>query len=278
MADFIECDQVEKNKRVFVVEDSEDLTVKKKKQQTLTSFFTGGSTKQPLRHSRELKLKKKTIEKRTVTVDTVEKSWKECILAEYNANDWLQYDIDGKHAKNLRCKVCSNYLTLIEGMKHFRIEWITGSTNYRPSNAIDHATADPHKKAMKAYYSDQGKIVVDKRSKGQQSIQQGLATQTKNNIRLTKKKFQTAYFIAKEELPLSKFNPILQLEELHDVEIGDAYRHSNACGELIDAIGDELADDLRRQLESVNFCSVLWDGTTDISVSEKEIIICAILV
>ena len=64
MADFIECDQVEKNKRVFVVEDSEDLTIKKKKQQTLTSFFTGGSTKQPIETFERIKTEKENYRKK----------------------------------------------------------------------------------------------------------------------------------------------------------------------------------------------------------------------
>ena len=49
------------------------------------------------------------------------------------------------------------------------------------------------------------------------------------------------YFIAKEELPLTKFERILALEELHNVEIGSAYHNNNMCGEFIDYNTDNLA-------------------------------------
>ena len=43
------------------------------------------------------------------------------------------------------------------------------------------------------------------------------------DVKLTRKKLEAAYFIAKEELPLTKFERILALEELHSVELGNAY-------------------------------------------------------
>ena len=42
---------------------------------------------------------------RTVSVETVRNSWFTEGLAEYDGEKWLEYDVDGKLAKNLRCKV-----------------------------------------------------------------------------------------------------------------------------------------------------------------------------
>ena len=42
------------------------------------------------------------------------------------------------------------------------------------------------------------------------------------DLEQTKKKFETAYFIAKEELPISKFANVLELEERHGV----VFRHA----------------------------------------------------
>ena len=50
----------------------------------------------------------------------------------------------------------------------------------------------------------------------QQSRESGLARMIEKDIMLTHKKFEAAYFIAKEELPLTKFERILPLEELHN--------------------------------------------------------------
>ena len=86
------------------------------------------------------------------------------------------------------------------------------------------------------------------------------------------KKFETAYFIAKEELPLTKFERILSLEELHNVELDNAYSNNNMCGEFIDYIANDLALKVLQKLKSSNFHSALWDGTTDVSVPDKETI------
>ena len=44
------------------------------------------------------------------------------------------------------------------------------------------------------------------------------------------------------------------------------------CKEFIDYIPDDLALNVLQKLKSSKFLSALWDGTTDVSVSEKETI------
>ena len=97
-------------------------------------------------------------------------------------------------------------------------------------------------------------------------------------VMLTRKKIETAYFIAKEELPLTKFERILALEDLHNGELGNAYRNNNMCGEFVDYIADDLALKVLQKLKNSNFHSDSWDGTTDVSVSEKETNFCVVSV
>ena len=98
----------------------------------------------------------------------------------------------------------------------------------------------------------------------------------KKDITLTCKKFETAYFIAKEELPLTKLERILALAELHNVQLGNAYHNNNMCGEYIDYMTNDLALKVLQKLKSSNFHSALWDGTTDASVSKKETFFCVV--
>ena len=146
-------------------------------------------------------------------------------------------------------------------------DWITGSTNYCSSNAIDQAESVPHKEAMKHYYKSTGKTHVEKRDCNQQSIESGLVRMNEKDAMLTSKKIETANFIAKEQLPLTKFERILGLEEL-----GNAYHNNNMCGEFIDYIANNLALKVLQKLKSSNFHSALWDGTTNVSVSKTETI------
>ena len=47
------------------------------------------------------------------------------------------------------------------------------------------------------------------------------------HFELTKKKFEAAYFVVKEELPIAKFTKILELEENQGVALGKTYRNKN---------------------------------------------------
>ena len=83
--------------------------------------------------------------------------------------------------------------------------------------------------------------MLRQRDCNQQSIESGLARMNEKDIMLTLKKFVSAYFVTKEELPLTKFKIILALEELPNVELGNAYHNNNICGEFIDYIANNLA-------------------------------------
>ena len=64
----------------------------------------------------------------------------------------------------------------------------------------------------------------------------------------------------KKKLPIVKYSSLLDLEERHCVDIGNAYRNRNSGGVFIDCISDSLADELKHKLLKVNFYSVLTDG------------------
>ena len=249
------------------------------KQASLTSYFNLSKKQKKTDDSRDEEKDDKQAEseskekgkKRMVSAETVERKWKRETLAAYDADKWLEYDIEKKNAVNLRCKVCKKYETNISGMKFFRREWITGSSNYRPSSAVDHAKSEPHKYAMRKFLrEEEGKSVVETRQPGQKDIVEGIRYMNEKERTQLKRKFEVAYVVAKQELPLSSYDAILELEEHHGIEIGAPYRHSNACGSFIDFIGDAMAANLRQQLHDVKFFSVLWDGSTDVSAKEKE--------
>ena len=117
---------------------------------------------------------------------TVE-NWVEKSLALFDARIWLQYNKDREYATNLHCKVCTQFRERIEGIQYFKEDWITGSTNYRSSNAIDHVEGVSHKEAMK-HYKSVGKTHNEKRDRNQQSIESDLARINEKDVMLTRKK------------------------------------------------------------------------------------------
>ena len=104
----------------------------------------------------------------------------------------------------------------------------------------------------------------------QGTILSGLATMTERDNSLTKMKFETAYFIAKEELPLKLYPKLLKHKEKQVLENGQAYRNENSCGICIDSINKDLELKLMSKLNEVNFVSVLCDGSNDPAMSENE--------
>ena len=108
---------------------------------------------------------KENVKKRKVTIEAVEKSWKQ-ELAIFDAEKWLSFNRDGKYAINLKCIGCSKYEKLIAGMEYFKRDWILGSKNYRLNNATAQAKSDPHEYTMKKLYEEEGKQFSKERTKG----------------------------------------------------------------------------------------------------------------
>ena len=55
------------------------------------------------------------------------------------------------------------------------------------------------------------------------------------------KKFIAAYFVAKHEISLRTFPSLLTLNDRFGVDITQAYRNPNECGQFIDAIAEVLS-------------------------------------
>ena len=149
------------------------------------------------------------------------------------------------HVVYLKCKVCNIYLSNIEHMKNFSLAWASeGSSNLRLSNAIDHALGDPHKFAMNLFWkesllSEEEKAKKVRRDNQQQSVVSGIVSMNAADFEKTKKKFDVAYFLAKEKLPLAKFEKIIDLEKKPDVDLGTAYCNQMVANSFIDSISDQ---------------------------------------
>ena len=69
---------------------------------------------------------------------------------------------------------------------------------------------------------------------------------------------------------MTKYEQILDLDEHHKVPVSNAYRNGSQCGIFIDYMADDLAQLTAKKIANANFLSVLWDGTLDVTVKEKE--------
>jgi len=88
--------------------------------------------------------------KRQVGVSTFEK-WQREFEREYQSLLWLWCDKDEANRSlvaTLYCEVCRQFKDCIQGMRNFSPAWLTGSTNHRTSNILDHAKSKQHVASM----------------------------------------------------------------------------------------------------------------------------------
>lgn len=85
------------------------------------------------------------------------------------------------------------------------------------------------------------------------------------------KKFDIAFFMAKEGIAFNKMNALSMLEERCGVALGEGYKNDLACATFTDYIGRELHENLTDTLHKVKFFSLQMDGSTDCANIEEEL-------
>ena len=188
----------------------------------------------------EMHNEEEKVNKRSVTVDTVRKVWIPVSLKDLDPHNWFSYDDDGKILTKMTCLVCTKYEKSIDSIQGFSREWISGCTNFRISSAHKHAGSKAHKNAMERYFTERNEVRAPSDA-DQTTLLSAFKGGDKRSNEQTKKKFEVSYFVAKEELPFSKYERILDLEEIHGVDIGASYRNDKACAEFVDYLGEDQA-------------------------------------
>ena len=84
-------------------------------------------------------------------------------------------------------------------------------------------------------------------------------------------KINVAFLIAKEELPFTKYRPLLLLHKKYGVSISPTYDNDVKCAEFISSICESMKSDLCDLLASRKYMLLIIDGDTDISVKECKI-------
>lgn len=210
---------------------------------------------------------------RNLTCATVER-WKNQDLAQYDAASWLIYDSEkskkGQYCTALKCKACIQYESVIKNRAKFSRAYIDGSTNFRLTNVVHHANSDIHKLALSFYNKQQGQLPPpcgDSNKLNQPRLDFSLTPQQLEDLKM---KFDIAYFVVKEGLPLSKYEKLIALEKRHGVSHGTVYCTRTAATEFMSFQANEVLTKLTEDVAQSKFYSIMFDSTTDTSVTEQE--------
>ena len=87
----------------------------------------------------------------------------------------------------------------------------------------------------------------------------------------TKRKFDIAYMIAKENMAYSKMAALCELQERHGVDLGSGYKNEKACATFVDYISLEQRRILVNSLDRARFFSLQLDGSADSGNVEDEL-------
>ena len=86
-------------------------------------------------------------------------------------------------------------------------------------------------------------------------------------------KFNTAYFLAKNERPFSDYPELLELQEKNGVrDIRKAYLTDKKCAEFTKYIAHVTRIELDNDLKNCNYFTDVNEGSTDSSITEQEVI------
>lgn len=194
----------------------------------------------------------------TVAKDDYEKKRKRLFVPSWKREYlWLEYNQD---KDEMFCKICRQFPGLA-GDNPFT----KGTNNFRKDPIKAHDASKSHKKCSEA------KLTRDK--PGQTPMARIVARANEQQFEKMTKLFRTAYYIAKEELPLRKFDGLCQLQRANGVDFPDrSYSNDHACREFIRAISHTEQTETIDQISSCRFLSVLSDGSTDSGIIEQEVV------
>ena len=81
----------------------------------------------------------------------------------------------------------------------------------------------------------------------------------------------TEYGVAKRGKPFRDYEYIVDIQCKNGVNLGENYHHHSKCREFISHIAESVRDGMKECISASKFVTLLADGSTDVSVTEQEI-------
>ena len=168
----------------------------------------------------------------------------------------------------MRCRYCRAFPT------YGSISLVNGCSNLKQETLTKHSKSKSHVYCRDCYLTRTGK---SKAATRQEALLEILARQEMAQWadlqRVHEIKFNAAYKIAKEELPFTKFPPLLLPHKKNGVDISPTYDNDVKCAQFISSICESMKSDLcDRLLKSTWYASIIIGGDKDISIKECEMV------
>jgi len=152
--------------------------------------------------------------------------------------DWLEWDSE---KELMRCTFCKAF------PMHASSSLINGCGNFKRETLVKHSKSKSHIYCRDCYLntsaSGSSKATTQQKALPEVFARQETA-QRADLQRELEIKFTVAYLIAKEELPFTKYRPLLLLHKKNGVSISPTYDNDVKCAEFISSICESMKSDL----------------------------------
>ena len=228
------------------------------RQSTLSSFFRPSST--PSRADRSKENKKKQALDRSRKYEENRKriflpAWRETF-------PWVDHD-ELKHV--LFCKICRKHKPHLATKTGF----VKGSTNFQSSGLRRHETENvDHKDAVRI--EEAQKKMREK--PGSLPAEKMLTRMNEKTMKQLENMFRTVHALARKGRPYTDFVWQCDLDEVKGVDVGSVYRNDHQAKTFTEFIAAAARENDMEEVRKAKFISLISDGTTDVSVTEDEIV------
>ena len=147
-------------------------------------------------------------------LSTCEK-WQRELDLDYQTLLWLRYDVDAANrslVNTLWCEVCRTYQAKIQFKRNFSAVWVTGSTNHKSSNIVDHSKSEQHTACMAYMCTDSAKA-QNEPVESYAPITCSLLRMEVSEKEKMKRKFEICYVLAREGIAFLKYPTFHALAE-----------------------------------------------------------------
>ena len=139
------------------------------------------------------------------------------------------------------CDLCRKAGSEIAG----KTEFVTGSNTIKKETLKKHGESHGHLRAQDFVINGQKPLTKRPIFKGLKKAAEKIDEQAYKEMSV---KMNTAYFIAKEELPFTKFPGLLQLQQKNGIQITNTYSNDIKCAEMVATEGTLIKEEIAENL------------------------------
>ncbi|KAM3850348.1 zinc finger protein 862-like [Diretmus argenteus] len=173
------------------------------------------------------------------------------------------FERDGK----LYCKACTTYTTISDPSSTL----VQGTGSYRTAGLDKHWTSKQHERAVSRY----NEVEAERTGRPVDGpMNRAIRQLNAANYEILVKLLNTAYYVLINEEPFTSLPHLLELQikNSSDLQRLTSYKSDQACRRLTPYIADTIRQSIVTSLRNSTAISILFDGATDNSVQEVEVV------